>query len=443
MPTPYLALSGIPIPVSDRSALRYAPTLLGEKARTFSGFPRSSVRRKLLNLDGGTGPMPLAEAALMRALIDGEGDSWAFDGDAASSRGLWPSVIGAPTMQPELGRYEGGALALGLGSSITWHTQLEESWTAAYWARVWGVDGILWRHYVQRSDGTVRVNTVAPSPASGQTWDFDFDLLSNWGMAPSATTGDVLAGIGGLGLYGHCAALGEFATVTYPAQLGTSWTVAYWARRISSDATWSLYIHRPGVPCSRNGVLGNLNANGGALFASNGNYTQLPGGAVVLRNRTGSTGPGIPNPGGEALLLDDLVVLPYVVPDSWVAPWYASTAPTRLPGSRGLAAVDDNGSLTLQHVGGVTNGLTNPSNDAWLVDDLVVLPYLAPDAWLTPWRDAGAPFGPLPYHRATGTGLHRPCIVLGDAGQGEGMEWWEGPVRVAGESLNFTLMESP
>ncbi|NVJ13123.1 hypothetical protein [Myxococcus sp. AM010] len=428
MPPPYLALSGIPVPVAERTPLRYSPVLIGEKARTFSGFPRSSVRKKLLNIDGGTGPLPLADAAVLRGLIDGEGDSWSFTEDMASSRGLWPSVVGSPGRQPGGGRYDDTfALSLSAGAAVTWATQLGPQWTVAYWARVWGVDGVQWHHYVQHSDGTVYRDAAAPGPALGHTWSFDDDFASNWGMAPS----DVDAGQGGAGRYGQCAEFYDGASATWPTALGPQWTVAYWAR-LATDATWHLYIHRAGLLLSRDGVVGSHPASAGVLYSSSGDYTQLPDGAVVLFNQEGGS-----------LLIDDLVVLPYTVPDSWLAPWYASTAPFRLPGTVGLAEVDENGSLTMHHRAGVAGGFPNPANDGLLVSDLVALPYRAPDAWVVPWRDSGAPFGPLPYHRATGTGLHRPTLVLGESGQGESIEWWEGPTRVAGESFTFTLMESP
>jgi hypothetical protein len=82
--------------------------------------------------------------------------------------------------------------------------------------------------------------------------------------------------------------------------------------------------------------------------------------------------------------------------------------------------------------------------DTLLVDDLVFLPFMVPESWLVPWRDAGAPFGPLPYHRCTGTGLHRsPVTVLGDARDGEAVEFFNGGTHVQGETFDFELREVP
>ncbi|WP_426750170.1 hypothetical protein [Myxococcus sp. Y35] len=439
MPSPYLALSGIPVPVSLSSGLRYSPVLLGEKVRTFNGFPRSSARRKLYAYEAGTGPLPLAEAAALRALIDGEGDSWDFAGNMLSSRGLWPSTVGAPWVLPDSGRYEAYGLWLNAGDTVSWATQLGEAWTVGYWARVADGTGTNWRHYVQRADGTLYVDAVVPNP-EGHTWTFEEGLTSAQGLAASGTTGTVAAGVTS-GRFGRCASISAGGTVRWPTGLGIQWTVAYWAR-LSTDAGWTHYIHRPGVNISRNGGVNNAPPNGGALYSATGDYTQLPGGAVTLLCSSGSGG-GIGNPNNAPLLVDDLVVLPYTVPNSWVAPWYAATAPFRLPGTVGLAEVDEAGALTVRHRAGVSGGFLNPTNDPVVVSDLVALPYTVPAAWLVPWRDAGAPFGPLPYHRATGTGLHRAVVVMGDAGQGEALEWWDGPLRVQGEDFTFTLQEAP
>ncbi|AEI66938.1 hypothetical protein [Corallococcus macrosporus] len=435
---PFLALSGIPIPVASTSPLRYSPTLLGEKRRAFNGMPRSSVRRKLTNYEAGTGPLPLADAAVLRALIDGEGDSWDFAATMASSRGLWPSTSGAPWVVPS-GVYDDGyALFLGVADAVSWATQLGEAWTVAYWARVMDGTGAPWRHYLQRSDGSLHVDAAAPAPP-GHTWTFETSLTSAQGLSPAGTTGTVTAGVDGPGRFGACASITAGGTVRYATELGTQWTVAYWAK-LTTSSTWTHYIHRPGVFISRNGVVGNSTPNSGALYSSTGNYTQLPGGAVTL---LGPSGLGGSNPNNVPLLVDDLVVLPYTVPDTWVAHWYARGTPFALPGTAGLASVDEDGSLTVRHVAAVEGGPVNLNNGSIYVSDLVALPYLAPDAWMAPWRDAGAPFGPLPYHRATGTGLPRPVRVLGDAGSGESLEWWDGPQRIAGEDFSYSLMESP
>ncbi|QSQ17239.1 hypothetical protein [Myxococcus landrumensis] len=75
-------------------------------------------------------------------------------------------------------------------------------------------------------------------------------------------------------------------------------------------------------------------------------------------------------------------------------------------------------------------------------DDLVALPYTLPVAWAQGLAASSVPFGPLPYHTATGTGVDEPRRVLGEPGDGTAIE-----LRTAGglylphESFDFTLRE--
>ncbi|GEL75213.1 hypothetical protein [Myxococcus virescens] len=443
----YLTLSGIPLPVSADRPMRLSPTLLGEKRRSFSGWPLSSVRRVVMQYEAGTPIRAMAEATALRALVNGDGHSWSFETDTLSSRGLWPSsVTGAPGHAAGVGLFGPGLGALGLvaGDAITWPTQLGAAWTVGYWARV-DVTGAPWKHYVQRSDVPLYVDASVATPAQGNSWTFQTSLSSTQGLAPAGTTGTVTAGVDGPGRFGRCASISAGGTLRYATGLGTQWTVAYWAK-LTTASSWTHYIHRPGVNISRNGVVGNSPPSAGALYSSTGDWTNLPGGPATLLCPTAAGVGGFPNPGNVPLLVDDLVVLPYVAPDSWVAPWYAAGAPWgtySLPGLTALAAVDSAGSLTMSHVGGAAAGFDNPTNAGIYVDDVVALPYSAPTAWLAPWRAAGAAFGPLPYQRAAGTSLPAPGLVLGDAGAGQVQEWLEGGQLVTGQSFDFTLQAVP
>lgn len=274
---PFLALSGIP--VTCLKSLRYQPTLLGTKARAFSGFPYSSVRRTLMTYLAETGPVKLADAALLRALINGEGDSWSFDSTTASSRGLLATTTGTVAVEAGGARFGAGQLKMQPGATVSWATGL-----------------------------------------------------------------------------------------------GAEWTVAYWAK-LTTGSAWMHYLHRPGRFIARNGVLNAATPNSGFIVAADGTYATFAGGAVKLQAPSGFPN----NPGNVPLLVDDLVALPYVAPDAWVAPWYASSAA----------------------------------------------------------------FGPLPYHRAAGDGLHKPALVLGTAKDGDAVELWEGGVRAVAEAFAFELMEAP
>ncbi|NNB94325.1 hypothetical protein HI113_10450 [Corallococcus exiguus] len=77
------------------------------------------------------------------------------------------------------------------------------------------------------------------------------------------------------------------------------------------------------------------------------------------------------------------------------------------------------------------------------VSDLVYLPYTVPTAWVPQWAAATAPFGPLPYHRASGTGIPGPFQVLGQALDAQPMEYDEDGARVQGQYLDFELWQQP
>ncbi|QSQ19329.1 hypothetical protein JY651_28785 [Pyxidicoccus parkwayensis] len=273
----FLALSGIPL--MCLKSWRYQPTLMGTKARAFSGFPYSSVRKTLMTYSAETAPLKLADAALLRALINGDGDSWSFDTSTVSSRGLIATMTGTVAVEAGGARFGTGQLKMQPGAAVSWATGL-----------------------------------------------------------------------------------------------GAEWTVAYWAKLTTASA-WTHYIHRPGRFIARSGVLNAATPNSGFIVASDGTYAAFTGGAVKLQAPSGFPN----NPSNVPLLVDDLVALPYVIPDVWVAPWYASTAA----------------------------------------------------------------FGPLPHHRATGDGLHKPARVLGTAKDGDALELWDGGVRVVAESFAFELMEAP
>ncbi|RKH11988.1 hypothetical protein D7X74_24520 [Corallococcus sp. CA047B] len=80
------------------------------------------------------------------------------------------------------------------------------------------------------------------------------------------------------------------------------------------------------------------------------------------------------------------------------------------------------------------------------VDDLVLLPYAVPRAWIPQWYAWGAtghPFGPLPYHTATGDGVPGPFQVLGQAGDAAAVEYDDSGARVQGQYLDFELWQQP
>ncbi|AFE05564.1 hypothetical protein COCOR_04013 [Corallococcus coralloides DSM 2259] len=80
------------------------------------------------------------------------------------------------------------------------------------------------------------------------------------------------------------------------------------------------------------------------------------------------------------------------------------------------------------------------------IDDLVLLPYEVPRAWIPQWYAwgaAGQPFGALPYHTADGAGIPGPFRVLGQALDAQAMEYDEDGARVQGQYMDFELLQQP
>lgn len=198
----------------------------------------------------------------------------------------------------------------------------------------------------------------------GQVWSFEGGLRSHAFLSPSATSGNVWA-VESAGRFGGCMRMDSGASVTFPTGLGAKWTVAYWWKREGTKERWRHYVHRADIGLSANGIPGTSPHADGFLVTEG--LATLPQGAVTLRN-----------PAGEELLVDELVVLPWVVPAAWVAPWHS----------------------------------------------------------------AGESFGaPYPYHRASGAALYEPLPVLGRIGAGRAVQWWEGGVLVLGQEFDFELQE--
>ncbi|RKG93722.1 hypothetical protein D7V97_39755, partial [Corallococcus sp. CA053C] len=110
-----------------------------------------------------------------------------------------------------------------------------------------------------------------------------------------------------------------------------------------------------------------------------------------------------------------------------------------------LGIVDDmDGELGLEvTVAGGTLKVLSTSTDV-TVSDLVYLPYNVPAGWVSQWAAATAPFGPLPYHRAEGSGIPGPFMVLGQAGDAQALEYDDDSgARVQGQYLDFELWQQP
>lgn len=89
---PFLSLDGWGVNVTEGAAL--APVEVGGRGRAFGGAARSSIRAIKRTWDFTTPRMLIADAAALRGLINGEGDSWSFETDEYSAKGRAP-VAGA------------------------------------------------------------------------------------------------------------------------------------------------------------------------------------------------------------------------------------------------------------------------------------------------------------------------------------------------------------
>ncbi|AGC44585.1 hypothetical protein MYSTI_03273 [Myxococcus stipitatus DSM 14675] len=206
----------------------------------------------------------------------------------------------------------------------------------------------------------------------GHVWNFDVGMRSNTFLLPSGTVGTMSVWAGGR--FGACLRMSVSSSITLPVALGPRWTVAYWWK-LEGTAHWTHFVHRSGH-----------------LIASNGQ------------------GDAVPSSEG-ALVVDDAGALP-------------------------------GGDVTLRILPRSAGGLFNPNNAALLVDDVVVLPWVMPSSWLSPWFSAGQPFGaPYPYHLASGRALFEPRVVLGRMGQGRAVQWWQDGGFVLGQEFDFELQE--
>ncbi|RJS14611.1 hypothetical protein DRW03_34605 [Corallococcus sp. H22C18031201] len=102
------------------------------------------------------------------------------------------------------------------------------------------------------------------------------------------------------------------------------------------------------------------------------------------------------------------------------------------PSATGGGLTVSSGSLTLLGAVGLTD-----------FDDVVALPFLVPDAWLEPLRawHVARPWSALPYLSASGDFVGASVKVLGEVRDGEFVEFVRAGVRVIGERFDFTLRE--
>ncbi len=149
----------------------------------------------------------------------------------------------------------------------------------------------------------------------GHVWSFDSSFYSSKGLGPNAGyVATILAGSAKFGA-SQLSLTATTGTITFATQLGSTWSLMFW--RYESGA-WHHYII-----CSDT-----TEYYDGAAGAYATTWIAVSGGSVTITNATGS-----------AVLYDDLVVLPFVVPATWAAIW--GVAATAFPSLPSLSAAGD------------------------------------------------------------------------------------------------------
>jgi hypothetical protein len=128
----YLTIHGVQV---EAAAEEWEPVRLGAISRSLNGAPRSNIRATKREHRFTSDEHTVARAELARALIEGEGHSFAWeDSGFTSSRGLVPTIV---TDNGLTSGDVGGKWGLGLfapvGSEATWAVGYTGDWTVMYW----------------------------------------------------------------------------------------------------------------------------------------------------------------------------------------------------------------------------------------------------------------------------------------------------------------------
>jgi hypothetical protein len=147
----------------------------------------------------------------------------------------------------------------------------------------------------------------------GESWSFNSHLYGSKGTTTSVTTGcSIDANDGKYG--GGCLAVatGNIFNIASAYTVGTGVTVLVWRKEtVTNDATG--YTH---FICTEDSALSNYYSTNGAAKAGG-----LPSGVAIANGAV-----TIQSYAGAARYFDDLVILPFVIPDAWMAAMYAHLA---------------------------------------------------------------------------------------------------------------------
>ncbi len=258
----HLSIHGIEIECSSSD---WEPVELGELTRSLNGAPRSTkrTRKRDHRFTSDVGGLLLEDAELLRALITGEGHSWAFESSVAngglySSRKVVPtSATGSITSGSATGVY-GKALFAVSTSYIEWPIALSEGFTLLFWRDDSGGLGAF-AHYLLR--GTVS-GGVADAWVDG---------------SPTADPGIFYTGSGG-SLVLDCSIDDEWIDdlVALPYAVPDDWVDALYTYHQSNAWSALPYVKAsgPGVPSSGLTALGEVYAGRRVpLRESDGTFT--------------------------------------------------------------------------------------------------------------------------------------------------------------------------
>jgi hypothetical protein len=196
-----------------------------------------------------------------------------------------PVLTGSASEQPEaIGEVERAED----GSRLVSRRAIKEKYKVKV-AHQAATDGIAWKKLLM---------------GEGETWNFESSVYGSKGSGPSAVTNSVQSALAhkfGTGCLRQTATTGTVSYATLPAG-GTKWTVAFW--RSVAAAAFDHYV---------------VTSAGHKWF----NGGRADGTATAFLTVTTATGTVKLDAAGSTTDLDDLVILPFDVPDVWPPDWFA------------------------------------------------------------------------------------------------------------------------
>jgi hypothetical protein len=165
----FVTINGIPI---QCTAAEQEPVRLGEIARAFNGYPRGNYRGDYKTVTCSSTLLTATDAARVRALVEGRGHVWGFDGAfwRYSYTGVGPLYEGGIS-QDSGGLYGGGCLQVITPGVVAWRaSERLTDWTIMGWRDT----EIGWRHVIRRGPPYNDVWTDGNSGGLGGTLSDDW-----------------------------------------------------------------------------------------------------------------------------------------------------------------------------------------------------------------------------------------------------------------------------